>query len=540
MERLSFFDQIAHKISSSGLPPLNMQGAGILDPSKAPFEVNAKILAEHIAARLGKFPILRKKLVQDPIKIGDLRMVDDPDFDVWDHITFATLPSPGDEETLLRHISRFSAQPLDLHKPMWRFEIIEGLEGGKIAMVQKLSHATMDGMAAMKIMGSIFDTEQVPPSKLEKSSWKPDAVPTKLTLLRSAIKESAQRFGVDTPKTLLALSKDLSKAAQKALAEKLKNEEVETTNDSDKKSAVKAKPTSLNGTISPNKRNVANISFDLHRLKAISKALDCKINDLSLVMASEALSNYFKGIGESVDDLITCMPMNTRNPDDKQHGNALSLPMINLHNTTSDIGKRLEAIKAETLKAKSARPSKSGAKENSINITAMFSPIIIDFAMKVLNVTQPWEKINFPANLVVSNVPGPQGDIFIAGMPITNQIPMIPVFHKAALTVGVTSIGDHLSFGLHACGKTVKKENMHLLTDGFQKAFDELEKLAAKAPAVEVTKAKPATTKKSPAPKAAPKKAPARRKAPARKKPTAQKTAAAKKSTPANSNETSS
>ena len=136
MERLSFIDQLVHKISTSGLPPVNMQGAMIIDPNKSPFEVNAMIIAEHIVARLSKFPLLRKKLVQDPLKVGDLRMVDDEDFDPWNHVTFATLPTPGDKRALERHMGKFSAQNLDNDLPLWQFEIIEGLEGGKIAIIQ--------------------------------------------------------------------------------------------------------------------------------------------------------------------------------------------------------------------------------------------------------------------------------------------------------------------------------------------------------------------------------------------------------------------
>jgi diacylglycerol O-acyltransferase / wax synthase len=484
MERLSFFDQVAHKISTSGLPDLNMQGAMILDPAKSPFKIDARVIAEHIAARLSEFPILRKKLVQDPLRIGDVRLIDDPQFDVWDHISFATLPAPGNQECLHAHLAKFSAQSLDFTRSLWRFEIIEGLEGDKIALVQKLSHATMDGMAAFKIMQNLFDREPVPPAKLGKRSWKADPEPGRVKLLADAVRENVERVGVHTPRTLWYLSKEISKAAIQRVGDRFAdNQTGEKT--SAKKAGPKARPTSINGTISADLRALAFASFELDELKAVSKALGCKLNDLCLAMASEALANYFSGIGEKVDfDLVFVMPISTREASDKDHGNALALAMISAHNTIKSISARLRAIHADTLEAKSNQTTKQATKVDVPDVTSMLSPLLIDWATLILNRIQPWNKLPSPINAVMTNVPGPPWTFYFAGMPIEYQIPIVPVFHKGALSIGATSMGNHFSFGFHACGKVVKQEDMHLLVDGLNNAFAELSKIAAsKTPA---------------------------------------------------------
>lgn len=510
MERLSFFDQVAHKISTSGLPDLNMQGAMILDPAKSPFKIDARIIAEHIAARLSEFPILRKKLVQDPLRIGDVRMIDDPNFDIWDHITFATLPAPGDQECLHAHLAQFSAQSLDFSRPLWRFEIIEGLEDGKIALVQKLSHATMDGMAAFKIMQNLFDREPVPPAKLGNNVWKADPEPGRLKLLAGAIRENVERVGVRTPRTLWYLSREIGKGAIKRVGDRFTDNdsaEEKTAEKSAKKPGPKARPTSLNGTISADQRALAFASFEVDELKTVSKALDCKLNDLCLAMASEALANYFSGIGEKVDfDLVFVMPISTRVASDKEHGNALALAMINAHNTIKSIPMRLQAIVGDTAEAKSNQTSKQASKKNAPDVTGMLSPLLIDWATLVLNKIQPWSMLPSPINAVMTNVPGPPWTFYFAGMPIEYQIPIIPVFHKGALAIGATSMGNHFSFGFHACGKVVKQENMHFLVDGLNNAFEVLSKAArdkvkksarstAKKPAKKTTK-RPGANKK--------------------------------------------
>lgn len=490
MERLGFIDQIMHKIGTTGMPALHMQGAMVIDPATSKFEINAMILAEHIASRLQGFDILRKKLVQDPLKIGDLRMIDDPEFDVWDHISFATLPSPGDKTCLEKHLGKFSAKDFDHNHPLWQFEIIEGLEGGKIAIAQKLSHATMDGTAAMKVMMSIFDQQPSPPSKLADSPALrlPEEEPSSMDLLGSALKENWDRYGVKTPRLLKTVSKNLVNVAKGSIDSWLSYENEEGAEVDKKKSGAVCYPTSLNKAISSNKRVVAVGIYKTDELKGISKALGCKMNDVCLAMASEALANYFAGIGETLQgDYIFVMPMSTRSADDKSHGNALALSPISSHSSIKSLPERLATIQRDTLEAK----AKSGKVEGKVekarmmddvgNITDVVSPLIIDLAAHLLAKLNPWDKINFPANGVMSNVAGPREAMFFAGMPIEYQIPMIPIFHKAGLSIGATSMGNHFSFGFHGCGKVVKQENMHFLLEGLERAFVQLSEAAKQA-----------------------------------------------------------
>jgi len=498
MERLSFIDQVMHKIGTSGLPSIMMQGAMVVDPATSPFEINAMVIAEHIAARLHTFPILRKKLVQDPLKIGDLRLIDDPDFDVWDHITFATLPSPGNQRCLDHHLGEFSARDLNNDRPLWTFEIIEGLEGGKIAVAQKLSHATMDGMAAMAVMQSIFDVSSVAPAKLDltKAPTTPCTEPGRISLLSTAVKENAKRLG-DTPKTLLTLSKILGKTASRSVNNWLENDE---TSDEKNKPSPPTYVTSLNGKISGDKRTVGVAMFKVAELKALSKAFDCKLNDICLTMASEALANYFKQTGEKINfDLRLVMPISTRSAASREHGNELTLANINAHNRISSLPERLDAIKRDTQMAKSDLLEKAGDSAAGLGeITNILSPLVIDVVAVLLKSINPWDKIKLPGHCVLSNIAGPRDTLYFAGMPIEYQIPMIALFHKAALSIGATSMGDTFSFGFHACGHVVKEENMHHLTDGVENAYRSLsnaaEQLKAEKPSPAKQKNAPITT----------------------------------------------
>lgn len=502
MQTLSFVDQVMHKAGTAAGMPVYMQGAMVYDPAKTENVITVEALAEHIAARLADFAILRKKLVQDPLHIGTMKLIDDAHFNPLNHIGHRVLPSPGDQETLAKVIGEFSAEPLDYDRPLWRIEIIEGLENGRMALVQKLSHATMDGTAAMKIFQSIFDAEPKPLDKLKQRRWQIELEPSKKELLSDALAEQVYRLGVQTPKGLYAVSKMAARYAGNLLGKKLVSlteSETDALNNSQVKRAeagespsihsepdgdnvkIKAPKTSLNCQVSRDRRVIAFQNYQLDQLKGISKALGCTLNDLSLAMISQAFVSYFDGIGEKVDgDIIVCMPLNMRSAGDESLGNALALSMINLRTTIKSVAERLQLISQATTQAKQERQNKvASPKKNYDNLIDMISPLVIDITLGALNKFNSWSKLPNYMNAIVSNVAGPREGMYFAGMPIDISIPMVPFFHTGALAIGVTSMGNTFSFGFHGCGRAVKPRNLHFLTDGLTAAYNEFAALAA-------------------------------------------------------------
>lgn len=512
MERLSFLEQIFHKLSEHGIVQFNMQGAMILDPAKGTQKITAMDLAEHIAARLDDAPILHKKLVQDRLKLGDIKLVDDPEFDVWDHITFSTLPSPGDHRALFMRLGRFSAEPLDLKRPLWRFEIIEGLEGGKFAIAQKMSHAVMDGMAVMKLMQRLFDTESKALDKHVPTAWQAEPEPSELQLLEIALSENAHRIAAQASKAALNTYLRIAKAGIALAQEYLDEEEKPRAQQAGRN--PRPPRTSLNQAMSPDRRNIAYVTYEVDKLKAIGKALGYTLNDLCLAMAAEAMNCYFDGIDEALSgNLKFCMPMSDSDPGRKERGNFFNVAIINVHNRTKSLSKRLEAIHKQTGVAKEKRataPKNDGVSFEEI--TSMLSPLVIDSVGMLLNAIEPWDNLPLPINTALSNVPGPREALYFAGMPVECSIPMIPFFHGAAMSIGATSMGNVFTISFHACGKCVRRSNMHFLTDGLDKAYAELCALVENQKVKPLKPARTSAAKKSASPKVA--------------KPSARKTAA--------------
>lgn len=478
MDRLKFIDQALHKMGTSGLVPMHMQGAMIVDPATTSNKITPKALARHIGARLRGEPILSKKLVQDPLRLGDIKLIDHPGYDPLDHITFSTLSAPGDQSTLSKALGKFSAQQLDHSRPPWRYEIVDGLENGRLAVFSKLSHATMDGMTSVRVFQRLFDSE---PKRLERYASKRQAFapePSMAKLLEQALREMSYRLFVSTPKAIY----QLSNAAARNIGSPLIRQKnaIRSAEDAVKIALVKPPRTSLNQMITPDERVVAYVNYDFDRMKSVSKALNCTLNDLCLLLVSEGLCRYFDGIGEKIKgNLVLGMPLNTRAAGARDYGNEGAFGKVNVHTTTTDLRERLRAIKRETDQLKRQRAQSEFESTLLESVFDALSPIVIDLLLAVLRAANPWNMLPVQVTAGLSNVPGPRESVYFAGMPLECSIPMVPIFHGGALSAGASSIGNIFSIGFHACGKAVRHEDIHYLVDGVNAAFEQLSSAAS-------------------------------------------------------------
>ena len=465
MIKLGLLDQLFYRLDESGMAPMVMQGASVLDPSTAVGPLDGDALAEHLAARLWKIPLLRQKVVRDPLRIGNLRLVEDPEFRIREHITRATLPPPGDVDALLGHLEKFSVQRLDLGKPLWRFEVIDGLEDGKLALVTKLHHSILDGVAGVETMMSLYDQEPLPPERLARAPRRPKLrEPSRLSLTGRALGDVASQL-IAGPRFLSRNSGALLRMLIGALRERIRTG-----------AGPSAPKTSLNTRMSKERRVVAFRRFDFQELKALSRALECSINDLALLLCSAALDRYFTDIGEQpTDDLLAMMPVNVRTENQPTTGNAVSAAVVNLHTRIPRLTDRLRAIQRDARAGKEqVRPTDAPSIDLN-EALEMFSPRLVDAIAAVASRVASWSFLTdrfLPANTVISNVPGPRGDLYIAGARVEYSIPMIPAADIVTVSWGVVSFGRSLTIGFHGCGEAVRDKE--LLIQGLDKAYAEL------------------------------------------------------------------
>ena len=107
-------------------------------------------------------PPFRKRMVEVPFGLQHPAMVDDPDFDIDYHVRRVSLPPPGGPAELEALVADLASRPLDRRRPLWEFHVVEGLEGGRIALVPKVHHAIIDGVSGAEVMAAFFDLSPDP------------------------------------------------------------------------------------------------------------------------------------------------------------------------------------------------------------------------------------------------------------------------------------------------------------------------------------------------------------------------------------------
>ena len=141
----------------------------------------------HIRSRVHQLPRLRQRLLYPPLGLGTPFWVDYPDFDIHQHLSRVTLPSPGTEAQFRELVGELLAPPLDRSKPLWELIVVEGFEDDRFAIVYKTHHAMADGISAVDIGMLLFDVEPRPEPSREEAAWDPRRSPSRLGLLGRAL-----------------------------------------------------------------------------------------------------------------------------------------------------------------------------------------------------------------------------------------------------------------------------------------------------------------------------------------------------------------
>ena len=146
---------------------------------------------DHIASRLHLVPRFRQKLRFVPFGQGRPVWVDDPNLNLEYHVRHTALPPPGTEEQLRTLAARLFSQRLDRDKPVWELWLVDGVEGGRFAIVAKTHHCLVDGVSGVDITTVLFDLDRDPEPPPEPDAWLPKPEPSDAQLLAEALIERA-------------------------------------------------------------------------------------------------------------------------------------------------------------------------------------------------------------------------------------------------------------------------------------------------------------------------------------------------------------
>ena len=160
MQRMSGIDPM-FVYSDTPLTPMEVAYICVFDPATAPGGYSFGAVRAMLADRVPTLPELlplRRRLMAVPFGLDHPRWVDDPAFDLDNHLHRAALPAPGGEVELRAKVAEVMGRPLDLHQPPWEMHVVEGLADGKVGLIAKIHHSVIDGVAGVQLMAPLNES----------------------------------------------------------------------------------------------------------------------------------------------------------------------------------------------------------------------------------------------------------------------------------------------------------------------------------------------------------------------------------------------
>jgi diacylglycerol O-acyltransferase len=389
---------------------------------------------DHIESRLHLVPRFRQKLRFIPFGQGRPVWVDDPHLNLAYHVRHTSLPEPGSEQQLRILAARIFSQQLDRSKPLWEIWLVEGLKGGRFAVIGKSHHAMVDGVSGVDITTVLYDTEKEPldpPKPLDR--WVPDPEPNDAELLAEALVERAVN-----PREIARGMRRIMRGPRRALR---RAADAVVAAGTFAWAGIAAPPSPFNFDVGPHRR-FAWVRSSLADMKQVKNELGGTVNDVILTAVAGALGRYMRARGHATVglELRAMVPVSVRTAE--QHGalgNQVTTMMAPLPVWCEDPARRLELVRQSLGDLKE---SKQAMGATLLTQLADFAPPTIAGQAARLQARQRW------FNLVVTNIPGPQFPLYVMGRRMERVFPMVPLAKNQGLCIGVMSYDGQVNFGL--------------------------------------------------------------------------------------------
>ncbi|HEX6301202.1 MAG TPA: wax ester/triacylglycerol synthase family O-acyltransferase [Acidimicrobiia bacterium] len=380
-----------------------LEGETLLD---ATGQLRIEEIRDQMARRLTQIPELRRRVHFPGLLGGRPLWVDDDRFAIEHHVFEIAVASPGGDGELLETAAQIYEGLLDRGGPLWELWFLTGLSEHRVGVLLKLHHAVADGLAAVAIMGSLFDFEPDAPEP-DLVPWTPEPIPGAWPLLVDTLSSKIQTLR----RAIAALSHPLRLLRQVRAFAVMTRRYFEKT---------AAPASSLNEPVRPG-RLIRFLRLDVARMREAAHSHEAKVNDLVLTLWVGGLRRLLTQRGESVAgvELISGMPVSLRSDEtiDNQVGTmVLALPVWQ-----ADPSYRLELIARRTRTAKTEQ-----------------QPAAIMGYMAGLAATpigRYYTTHQRASNVIVTNVMGPSVPVYVLGARILEILPIIELVGNIGLTL---------------------------------------------------------------------------------------------------------
>ncbi|GAA5314813.1 MAG: wax ester/triacylglycerol synthase family O-acyltransferase [Candidatus Pelagadaptatus aseana] len=455
--------------------PMHIGGLSILE---LPPEYEGDFMADvrnHILNRMHLAPIFQRKLVHMPFDLANPIWVMDEDLDIDYHIRHVIVPPPATRATVDKLVARLHSSLLDRSRPLWEMYVLDGLpvpkdlpEGTRyVGLYSKMHHAALDGMGGQVLMEAVMDVS-AKPRKVKKP-------------LRRRAGEHSDNYGIAelTASGVLhnlgqtiKLARNLPTLTRKATEILRPTKAPQDT--SKEKMHWFAPKTPLNVTIT-NQRSFARFSIPLQESKEIAKLNGVSLNDVAMAISAEGINRYLDDEGFHAEEpLLAAIPVSLRPEGNTELSNQVSMARMNLATTIKDPLERLHAINDSARHVKHLMSDMQAVLPT--DFPSLGAPWFMSGLASVMTRARIYNAMPPFANVLISNVPGPNITLYFAGAKQVSTYPVSIPYHGMGLNITLQSYDGWLDFGLIACQKLMP--DIHELARHMEEAHRDLLQLS--------------------------------------------------------------
>ena len=452
MERLSGLDAFFLYLETP-TQPLNVCCVLELDTSTMPGGYSYGRLRTEIVKRVSAVPEFRMKLADNQLNLDHPVWVDDENFQLRRHVRRVGVPQPAGRRELAEICGYIAGLPLDRDRPLWEMWVIEGgTRDDALAVMLKVHHAVVDGVTGANLLTQLcsLQPDAPPPQPVAGAG---DAHPLQIAASGlMGFTKRPLRLATLLPATMLTLAGTLLRARKgRTMA-----------------APFSAPPTPFNGTLSRH-RNIAYTQLDMRDVKRAKNRFGVTVNDVVVALCAGVLRRFLHERGELPDNpLVATVPVSVHNKSDRPGRNHTTLMFCRLESHIGDPAERIRTIAAGNAAAKDHTAAMGPTLLH--DWTQFGGPTIFGAGMRILPHLRLTQSPVF--NLILSNVPGPQAQLYFLGCRMDTMYPLGPLLGGAGLNITVMSFNGELGIGIIACPDLL--DDLWGIADAFPDALKEL------------------------------------------------------------------
>jgi diacylglycerol O-acyltransferase / wax synthase len=411
--------------------PLHIGSVSIFD-GPIPFQA----CVEYIESRLPLIPRYRQRIVVPPFHFGHPTWEEDPEFDIRNHVRHAQLKR-GTESELRAFAGKLFSQIMDRNRPLWDMTVVDGVKGGRSALISRVHHCLVDGVSGVGLMNVMLDPAFQADNHKQKVH-RPPPLPLPATSLADALATSYSEM-VQRVLTAQSEALDVAQALASDGARRAMDQLVRLV--PELMTPVERLP--FNQPCSA-ARNVVWTEIPMADVKTIREACGGTLNDVVLTVVTSAVRRYAELHGTPVQGrlLRLMVPVNLRREGpDNGLGNRVSMLPVSTPLDVRDPVELLDSIRQRTEALKSSRVA------DWIHLAATWmgiTPVPLQAAVGPYSGLLPVP----PFHMVCTNVPGPQVPLYALGRKMLTYHPYVPIGNQMGLCCAVQSYNQVLYFGL--------------------------------------------------------------------------------------------